>query len=193
MEVLVVQMKRVRWIISGLLAGALLAGCGAVPLGDGGSARISEQGVTITDGDGQSSLHISKGEGSVTTTHQDSDGQTVTTTVSQDIPDGLPAGITIPADAANVTGMDVAGADADVLTVSFEVNDTAYAFSQPFVADLQSEGWELAFDPPGFNDRDAKMINLGMKRDNESVALSILPARNDGTILVSIIYTQRHE
>lgn len=189
-------MKRVHWIIPGLLALAMLTGCGAVPLGDGSTARVSEKGVTVTGGDGQSSLQISQGQDSVTTTHRDSDGKTVTTTVSQDIPDGLPAEIKIPAAAEKVTSMDAVSDDADMITVSFEVNDTAYAFSQQFVAEMQGAGWELAFDPPRFNDPDARMINLAVKRDNESVALNILPAgrgSNTETILVSIIYTLRHE
>lgn len=188
-----------KWMIASFLSLAMLAvaGCGSIPIGDGGSISFKKDGFTLNSDDDQNgSIDISVNDnGEMTLSGSDESGQTFEQKVSkeQKLPDAFPQDIPLPADAElTVIESEINGKMQYIVTYRTEgkVIDVYNQYRQ-YVD--QAEYSNIIDASEGNAKADTALKNMLAKSDESTLSISIMKSGtgkyDDGTIAVNMMYS----
>lgn len=185
-------MKRMAIALSSILVLALLAGCGSISLGDGQTLNLSEDGISVTGPDGQSSLKIDGGEDGIKISVTDEAGETMEQTIKTELPAAFPSEIPIPDEAYDIVSIDSSDASVNII-VSYKMKATVHEYYNVYRAYMTGAGFELVADASqGKADPDTKLENFLGKRGDETLSIGVMVSGtgqyDDGSISVQIMY-----
>lgn len=187
-----------KWMIASLLSLGLLiiAGCGSVPLENGGSLDIEKDGLTINSGnDQEGSVNITvNDDGEMTLTGKDESGEKFEQKVSmeQKLPDGMPQDLPIPVDVElKVIESEVKGAMQYI--VNYNVKGRVIDAYNQYREYIEQAGYGTISDASeGKAKEDTNSENLLAKSEGITLSIGILKKGtgkyDDGTISVNIMY-----
>lgn len=125
----------------------ILTGCISIPTGDGGSIKLSNEGLQIQSSDGEQTLAIENKETGFQITQKDEQGQEITAKVSYELPEKFPINIPVPDNATEVTSLESEYDGTKMYGLSFEVpNASVYDYYQIYIDFLNQENFENIID-----------------------------------------------
>lgn len=186
-----------KWMIASVFSLAMLtvAGCGSIPIGDGGSIKMNKDGFTIQSDEGNGSIDISvNDDGEMMLKGTDESGQIFEQKVSkeQKLSDGFPQDFPLPADAElAVIESEINGQMQYI--VQYSTKGTVIDVYNQYRQYVEQAGYATIIDASEGNAKaDTALENIMAKSDGKTLTVGMMKSGtgkyDDGTITVNIMY-----
>lgn len=184
-----------KWLVGSVFSLAILifAGCGSIPIGDGGSINMKKDGVTIKGQQGSIDVSVND-EGEMKLSGTDESGQKFQQKISkeQKLPDGFPQDIPIP------EGIELSVVESELsegiqFIISYTVEGKVIDFYKQYRDYIEQTGYATIIDASEGNAKtDTELENILAKSDGETLTIGLMKSGtgeyDDGTITVNIMY-----
>lgn len=186
-----------KWMMVSLISLIMfvLAGCGSIPIGDGGSIAIKKDGFTINSNDDGGQIDISvNDDGEMKLSGTDESGQKFEQRVSkeQKLPDGFPQDLPIPAD-TELTVIESEIGEGIQFIVSYETKGKVVDIYNQYREYVEQAGYSNIIDgSEGKAKADTALENIMAKSDGKTLSIGVMKSGtgkyDDGTVAVNLMY-----
>lgn len=170
----------------------ITTGCIAIPTGDGGSIKLSKDGVSIKTADGEeASIKVDAKEGSLSFKGKDAEGKEIdyNLSTSNELPKQFPKDIPMPK-AAKIVGSHSGSSDgSSVMIVSYEIKGKVSEYSKIYKDYLQKEGY-ADVEIMSENDDAETQIVTGRLGDR-SFSATVLTSSDAGMVTVNLAHVEK--
>lgn len=186
-----------KWMSASLISLAMIAvaGCGSIPIGDGGSINIKKDGITINSGDDQNgTVDISVKDGEMILSGSDESGQKFEQKVSkeQKLPDDFPQDIPIPSD-IDLTVIESEIGEQMQYLVNYSIKGRVIDYYNQYRQYVEQAGYSQIIDgSEGNAAEDTAIENIMAKSDGYSLVIGIMKSGtgkyDDGSVTINLMY-----
>lgn len=185
-----------KWMVASVFSLAMLifAGCGSIPIEDGGSINMKKDGFTINGQQGSIDISVND-DGEMTLSGTDESGQKFEQKVSKEqmLPDGFPQDLPIPAD-AELTVIESEIGEGIQFIVSYTVEGKVIDFYNQYREYVEQAGYAMIIDASEGNPKaDTVLENIMAKSDGKTLSIGVMKSGtgkyDDGTVTVNMMYS----